>query len=346
MRLRAFGVAFWLVVVLAVPGLGAGAPARPVLPSAATVITAMLAAPERVDYEGTKVLSAVRNDRADTVTVLESYKRLGRLRLEFLSPESVGGRLIVDDGASFWQYEPSHHLVIRGPSFVRPPAAPQTAHEVLRSHLVAVLGVEEVIGRQTVVVAMEPRAGGADRRYWVDQTTGVILRTEERDATGEIVFTSFFTRISFGLNLPSALFRFNPPAGARVIPLFLSGDPVATPEALRRQAGFGATMPVSLPYGYQFRDGAVSRHGALVASAATYADGVRTLTVFQTPSSKMAFPQVGVPVTLDTVGARLLDLGYFRVLIWQSRGINYAVAGSLPAPALMLIAEEISPERR
>ncbi len=343
MRRRAVGGALWLVAVLAVPGLGA--PARPVLPSAA-VVAAVLAAPDLVDYEGTKVLSAVRDDRADTVTVLESYKRLGRLRLEFLSPESVGGRLIVDDGASFWQYEPSHHLVIRGPSFVHQPAGPQQAHEVLRSYLVAVLGVEEVIGRQTVVVAMEPRAGGAARRYWVDQTTGVILRTEERDAAGEIVFTSFFTRISFGLNLPSALFRFNPPAGARVIPLFLSGDSVAAPEALRRQAGFGITMPASLPYGYRFRDGAVSRHGALVASTATYTDGVRAVTVFQTPSSKMAFPQVGVPISLETVDARLLDLGYFRVLIWRSREINYAVAGSLPAAALLLVAAEINSLRR
>jgi outer membrane lipoprotein-sorting protein len=334
-------VAVWLVTTLAVPGLGA--PARLPLPPAAAVVAAMLTAPALVDYEGTKVLSAIRGDHAETVTVLESYKRLGKLRLEFLSPESVSGRLMVDDGASSWQYEPSYHLVIRGPSFVRPPGSAAQAQDILRGYLVAVLGAEEVIGRQTIVVAMEPRAGGAGRRYWVDQATGAVLRMEERDATGEIVFTSFFTRISFGLNLPSALFRFHLPAGARIISLFLAGDPVDSPAALRRQSGFGTAMPTSLSYGYRFRDGTVSRYGALAASAAMYTDGMRVLTVYQTLSSRMAFPRVGMPVKLEAADARLLDLGYVRLLIWQWRGITYALAGSLSAAALVVIADEITP---
>src|SRR5712692_9478912 len=112
----------WLATALAIPGLRAGASAS--LPSARDVVTFMFAAPALVDYEATKVLTAVHEDRAETVTALESYKRLGKLRLEFLSPESVSGRLVVDDGASSWQYEPSYHLVIRVPSFVRPPSSP------------------------------------------------------------------------------------------------------------------------------------------------------------------------------------------------------------------------------
>jgi len=70
---------------------------------------------------------------------------------------------------------------------------------------------------------------------------------------------------------------------------------------------------------------------------------VRTLTVFQTPSSKMAFPRVGVPVTLESTDAQLLDLGYVRVLIWQWRGITYALVGSsLPGSAFVLLADEIN----
>ncbi|HTE02518.1 MAG TPA: hypothetical protein VK739_00115, partial [bacterium] len=96
-------------------------------------------------------------------------------------------------------------------------------------------------------------------------------------------------------------------------------------------------------YGYRFRDGAISQYGALVTSAATYTDGVRTLTVFQTPSSKMAFPRVGVLVKLESTDAQLLDLGYVRVLIWQRRGITYALAGSsLPESAFVLLADELN----
>ncbi len=329
-----------LVVTLAVPGLGA--PARPPLPSAAAVVAAMLAAPAQVDYEGTKVLSAVRGERAETVTVLESYKRMGKLRLEFLSPESVAGRLIVDNGVSSWQYEPSQHLVMMGPSFVRPGGGPARGGEIRRASLIAVLGIEEVIGRQTIAIAIEPRAGGSSRRYWVDRVTGVILRMEERDETGQIVFTSFFTRISFGLNLPAALFRFTAPSGARVISFPATGRAITSPEALTRTAGFGVTLPPSLPYGYRFRHGGISHHGALAASSATYTDGVRALTVVQTPSSRMAFPQVGTSVPLEAGAARTLDLGYFRILVWRARGTNIALAGNLSTAALVLIADEIN----
>src|SRR2546428_11626530 len=116
---------------------------------------------------------------------------------------------------------------------------------------------------------------------------------EGRDAAGEVVFTSFFTRISFGLTLPLALFRFHLPAGARIISLFLSGDPVASPEALRRQAGFGSLVPASLPYGYRFRDGAISQYGALVTSAAPYTAGVRQRHGFPTPSHQKRVPAAG-----------------------------------------------------
>ena len=70
--------------------------------------------------------------------------------------------------------------------------------------------------------------------------------------------------------------------------------------------------------------------------------GMDALTVYQTPSSKMAFPRVGMPVKLEAAEARLLDLGYVRVLIWQWRGITYALAGSLPAAALIVIADEMT----
>jgi hypothetical protein len=104
-------------------------------------------------------------------------------------------------------------------------------------------------------------------------------------------------------------------------------------------------VPSTLPYGYHFRAGTVARYGALSAASATYTDGLRTLTVFQTAASRMAFPQVGVPMKMGNASARLLDLGYFRVMIWQSRGINYALAGNLPIPALLLVADELTAQR-
>lgn len=318
--------------------------AQAALPEAAEILRLMLAAPALVDYEGTKVISTVRGTRAETVTILEAYKRLGRLRLEFLSPESVSGRLIVDDGLSAWQYEPSLHLIIRGPSFVQGTAHPERAAEILRRYRVDVLGREAVIGRDTIVLALAPGTSGSDRRLWVDEGTGVVLRTEERDAGGEIVYVSYFSRISYAINLPPPLFRFRQPAGAKVLDFFVSGDPITSVDEVKIRAGRDLIVP-SRVLRFGFRDGRIARHGVFEAATLTYTDGVSVVTIFQTPTARMAFPSAGREIRIGRGRARILDLGYFRVLLWQSRGMNFAAVGTVPPTVLIALADELSPAR-
>jgi outer membrane lipoprotein-sorting protein len=309
--------------------------------SAATVIQAVLSAPTLVDYEGTKIITAVRGEQAETVTVLESYKRFGKMRLEFLSPESTSGRLIVDDGASSWHYEPSLHVVVRGPSFFATPVRGDTT-TILKRYDARILGNEQVIGRQTIVLELLPKTRRLTRRVWVDQATGVVLRTEERSQSGELLFSSFFSRISYSLNLPSALFRFHLPAGARIFSFYLSGDPVTDPQELSRQAKFMIRAPATLGGVYGFRSGTLARYGALMAVSMLYSDGVNVISLYETPSSQMAFPEVGTSLMMRAGRARWLDLGYFRVVMWESSGIRFAILGTLPAESLVAMAEEIN----
>ncbi len=313
----------------------------PGLPAAAEVIKAVVAAPTLVDYEGTKVITAARGVRVETVTVLEAHKRPATLRLEFLSPESVSGRLIVDDGTTAWQYEPSLHTVIQGPSFASTVSDVRRFADVLVQYHAEVIGSEEVIGRETVVLALAPSAAGLSRRFWVDRATGVILRAEERTPREGVVFSAFFTRISYSLNLPAALFTFRLPAGARSFSFYLAGDPIASPQGLQARAGFTLLVPPTLPMGYRFRHGTVARFGPVSAATATYSDGVSRLTLFQTPTSRMALPQAGESIRLHRGSGRFLDLGYFRILMWESHGLRLAAVGTLPAMSLAIIAEAV-----
>ncbi|HEY6102374.1 MAG TPA: sigma-E factor regulatory protein RseB domain-containing protein [bacterium] len=344
MHRRAGWLAAVLLLLVAQPGTAgwrSGAAERP-LPDAAVVLRTMLRAPALIDYEGTKVISTVRGRTAETVTMLEAYKRLGKLRLEFLSPESVSGRLVIDDGAASWQYEPGMHLVVHGPSFVSGVGQPERAGAILRGYGVRILGREEVIGRSTMVVGLAAGRAGSHRQLWVDEVTGVPLRTEERDARGEIIYVSYFSRISYSLNLPPALFQFRRPAGARVVEFYLSGDPAGTPAELLRLARSPVIAPATLLGQYRFRDGRIAHHGAFSAAVATYSDGISVLTVFQTPSARMAFPAVGDPVMAGSGPARFLDLGYFRVLLWQRRGVNFAVLGNVPGAILLQAVDELN----
>ncbi|HXF83432.1 MAG TPA: sigma-E factor regulatory protein RseB domain-containing protein [bacterium] len=327
-----------LLAVLAVPGRAQLAE-RP-LPTPARILATMLAAPALIDYEGTKVISTVRGERAETVTILEASKRLGGLRLEFLSPESVSGRLIVDDGVTAWQYEPALHLVVRGPSFVQGAARAERAAEIASRYRARVLGREAVIGRTTVVLDLVPADEGV-RRLWIDEASGVVLRTEERDARGEILYVSYFSRISYSLNLPLALFRFRPPAGAKRVDFFLSGPAARSLEALRAQTGGSRMLRPRLLDRFAFREGRRVQHGAFSAVAATYTDGASVVTVFQTPTARMAFPAVGRLVSTAAGPARFLDVGYFRLLVWQAGEVTLAVIGNVPPAVLMRIAEAL-----
>jgi hypothetical protein len=238
------------------------------------------------------------------------------------------------------------HLVVRGPSFVSGAGQPERVDAIVRGYDVRILGREEVVGRDTVVVSLAAGRSGSQRRLWVDEETGVPLRTEERGVRGEVVFVSYFSRISYSLNLPAALFQFRRPAGARIVSFHLTGDAVASPQELLDLARSRIAVPRTLLARYRFRDGRIAHHGAFSAAVSTYSDGIGVLTVFQTPSSRMAFPQVGAPVAFGGNSARFLDLGYFRAVFWQREGINFAILGTLPGTVLLQAAEELNATRR
>lgn len=338
-RRAAAGLVIWLVAVM--PALSQGSP-EPLLNGVTLQEVARHAAiaSQIVDYEGTKVLSVLRGEAMETVTLVETRKRPGKTRLEFLSPEGVAGRLVVDDGLQTWHYEPRLHTVFLGPSLA-PPTEPPPATWLAGYHL-RLLGVEEVIGRRTSVLSLTPRSGQGERRLWIDRTTGVALRAEERDPDDGLVMVAYFTRISFGLNVPSALFHMRAPAGARIIG---QGGPPGTLLALpdlERAVGFALNVPRTLPGGYLLRGGAPVRQGALLTASLEYADGARSLVLFVVPAGRAGPPGRGGAVPELGAAARSFGAGALRIVTWEDRGRRLALAGSLPMADLVGIAAALS----
>lgn len=334
----------WLLaaLALAVPAAWAQvAPAAAPLPPAA-ILRSMVEAPALIDYEGTKIISIRRADRVETVTVLEAHKRSGATRLEFLSPDALAGRIVIDTGVEIWHYEPSLHMVFQGPSLARG-AQPRDAVRALAAvYHVQVLGTEEVIGRPTFVLWLGARRGEGSRTFWVDQATGIPLRIEER-RRGEPEYVAYFTRISFSLNLPEALFRFRVPAGARAFSLFPSREAAMTLPRVEQQVGFRVRTPAALPPGIRFERASVAQYGPLVAAHLRYSDGAQPISVFQVPARRLA-PREGGPVeeiAVDGVTVRLVDLGYFRMLSWEERGVHVTIVSAHSRALLLTLAREI-----
>jgi outer membrane lipoprotein-sorting protein len=299
--------------------------------------------PQIVDYEGTKVLSILRGRLMETTTVNVAHKRPGRTRFEFLSPDDVAGRVVVDDGLKTTHYEPRLNIAFVGPTM----AVPQDAAVRLPAdrYRVRLLGAEEVIGRQAVVLSLWPQGGRRERRLWIDRLTGVALRTEERDPDEGLVATAYFTRISFGLNLPGALFTLRLPAGARVVTQEAPGMPLLTLPALEQRVGFKIPVPETLPGAFTLRGGVPVRDGPVIAAHLRYSDGVRALALFVAPASRLGPAGQGDPVTTLGSDARTVVAGPMRLLLWESAGSRLTLVGPLSLAELMNAAAALGKPR-
>ncbi|MDR7556239.1 MAG: sigma-E factor regulatory protein RseB domain-containing protein [Armatimonadota bacterium] len=300
-------------------------------------------APQFVDYEGTKVVSVLRGATMETVTVSEAHKRPNRTRLEFLSPEAVAGRLVVDDGLQTWQYEPRLHVVIQGPSLAPPVETPPP--RLLDRYEASVLALEEVVGRLAVHVRLRPRGAGGERRLWIDRYTGVVLRSEDRDPRDGVVATSYFTRISYGLNFPSAMFLPRIPAGARVLSPVETIGPLMSPDALQRQLGYAVQARAVLPGGFRLQGGEIAVAGVLRVAHLHYHDGIRALGLFVVPARRMGPPGAETPVPTLGATAGVITRGVLHMVQWEAGGMRYALVGPLPVADLVALARAVAPPR-
>jgi outer membrane lipoprotein-sorting protein len=327
-------------VLLVLVGVGPNFAAPVSSVPAARLLQMAVEAPRLIDYEGTKVITVLHNGRTETITVAESHKRPNSMRLEYLSPEDVAGRLIVDNGTTAWHYESRLNMAFEGPT-LQGQFLSRDLTLLMRNYRVTVLGVEDVIGRQAYVIALDPVELGVRRQLWVDRSTGTVLRTEERDPSRGVILTTYFSRISFSLNLPDGYFQFRMPAGAQVFKMFTTEAGSMSPAALQARVPFPVLIPPVLPEGYTFRGGALSRFGALTSVYLRYSNGGNLISFFEAPAGSIGWPSAGQPVKVGGQPARFVDLGYFRVLIWEQHGLRVTAVGTVPTATLITVAGQI-----
>lgn len=327
-----------LVLLLAQATRGAGVTE---LTSPLGILKHAISAPETLDYEGTKVIVTYRGRELEAITVAELHKRPYAYRMEYLSPEGIAGRILVDTGEESWHYEPSVHLVVRGPSLGR--RNPEELDVLPENYHVRLLGIERVIGRPAYRIDLVPKGEGIQRRFWIDRATGLILAWQESDAERGVFFASTFTRISLTRELPAAMFRFRPPARARVVDLQAEGVRPVPLSALARSAGFHPIAAAEVPPGYRYQGAGLARFGGLGGVVLRYGDGASTVSLFQVPSRRMASPPGGQVLRFGSLEARLYPVGYFRVLVWERGGLLFAAVGNVPLVTLSAFARGTDP---
>ncbi len=318
------------VVLLAVVVLGGTGARREDLGTPLAVLKWAAQAPLRTDYEAVQVLTTVRTEGTQTTRVAVWHRRPHAYRLEFLAPARLAGRLLVDDGASAWHYEPSLHLLVEGPSMAG--RGPEGTEVVPEGSTARLLGTDVVVGRPAYLVTVATRSG-TTRRLWVDHHTGLVLKSEVSDPERGVYVSSTFTRVAFE-PVPPELFQVPRPRGARVVRLAVQPKRPWRVSELSRAVGFAVAVPAEVPAGFRYQGGAVASWWGIRAALLQYTDGVSWVSLFQVPAGRVGDPPGGEPVRVGPVSARWYPAGLFRVLSWERGGVRFAAVGDVAAAVL------------
>jgi outer membrane lipoprotein carrier protein len=145
-----------------------------------------------------------------------------RVSVRFTKP---AGDRVVGDGTWLWVYLPSAapNQVLKLPAKGKGVTGVDALGDLLTAprskYTIAGAGTATVSGRATHAVALTPKVEGQPierAKVWVDDADGAVRQVELTDANG-LVRTLRMTSWTLNAAVPAATFKFDVPAGARVV---------------------------------------------------------------------------------------------------------------------------------
>jgi outer membrane lipoprotein-sorting protein len=302
-------------------------------------------------YRGRKVVIDFSRPAPQVTSMTVLCQPGGRERREFHATREV----LVVDGDSSWQYLPEQGVVLKRPArgeggeLLRP----EQLRRALVSYDVRAAPSEPVAGRRSRALEFTPRQGGSRprRRIWVDEETGLILRTEVYGIDSRLSWLTVFESLEYHPALDAAAFRMRVPAGARVVEA--AAEPCLEPAEAGRIAGLPVALPVYLPEGFARQCIRARRHHDYGEVQVVFGDGLSLLSLFESTSFRE--PGSGTTAPAVAVGhwtGRWHELGLVTGISWRTPWAHLALLGELSREELHKIAgsvrggEELSPAGR
>jgi len=347
--------------------------ARDNLKAAHTVANIVMDSPDR-DGSFTVEAWAEKTNQTDA-----AGQPIAKLRAKVLSADSgedgpdLAGTEFVNDGETFWLYNPAENKVITGKlselkngavGAQDPTAQMMRMQEVLQQIIdganVSLEGEEQVAERAAWKIKLTPKpetqqqlqiASVINTNLWIDQETDLPVKVLiEVSDIGSVEAAA--TKLELSDDIADDVFAFTPPAGAEVInaaELVAKARPqVTTLDDARNQLSFDVLSPSSLPEGVQLDEVQIlnMRGETLVQNFSgpvsfSLVQGKGDLPgLDQAPDGAQA-QQVtvrGQQATLITSGGGSEQGALLR---WQENGVTVVVAGTLSAEQVTAIAESL-----
>ncbi len=336
------GISLLMVLALSYPALGFAKDSsrkhkKESLPAALDILqTAM--APTAPSYEG--------RVRVDAKEMKVHFEPPNRYRREILNETGRAVQVVISDGKTEWIYDKPHHKVWQGEP--ADPGAkkmrPDEEYGLLKANYEVVISSSERVARREVwLLSLRSRFDGALKRLlWVDQKTGLILKSESFASDGTTASAMEFETVTFPKKEQAAhFFEFVPPRTA----IFVKRAELdfKSLDQAKSAGGMEPRTPSWLPTGFVFESlDVMPRRGKNIIHY-RYSDGVSVLSLFQCP------PKITLdfgasqtrPVRLASGTAALARTRDGNVLGWSSGGSQFVLVGPVGADALERVAQSI-----
>ena len=241
-------------LLLAAPG------ALHAAPEVGDVLRTFATAEKTLSYSAVETL-----ERPGQPAVKLRVQRDGRKRrFDYVAPDVRRGDAVIDNGRVVWIYLKSETAAVQTLS------RPDSDWPARAANSARLAGTGTVENRIAWIV--ETARGGTQRRLWIDQKNGALLRREIR-RDGKMVENSELQNIRFG-EVPAAVFNYTPPAGASVSRT--AGTLYVSANAARRIASL--RFPSWTPPGYAFESAIVDEKKG---EAWLRFSGVKRFSIFQ-----------------------------------------------------------------
>jgi negative regulator of sigma E activity len=246
------------------------------------------------------------------------HQRPATTRVQYLSPPSIEGTVVLQVGAQRWRRASGDRMWQRAAA----PPEPEAFDLLMRNYDLRVSpGVQVVARRDCSLLLITPRhEGNPSKRMWVDRATGLVLRTELLNWRQEHISISAYRDIAIDPDLSDALPLLAPPGQAQTAP--------------RRPAlDFQPISPRYIPPGYVSRGTDVMTLGKYTAAHLRYSDGLNTISLFQAPGKAFA----------NETPFGSMELSFTQVIMWRRGDMAFAIMGDIDPAELRKMADSITP---
>lgn len=252
-------------------------------------------------------------------------------RIEFLSPPRMNGEIILQNGGRFLHYKPSDRVILEG---VASPEAflGQVRHILggIKEGRITVLTVgSQVIAEQNASI-VEIRTPEGGWRLWIDDKTGVRLKSEQLNAQGAVTVTSYFTKIDYAPTFDPSAFTPGSLPRARHEASLPSGPPLATVQAAQQQVDYTIREP-ALPTGFRLGGVWVVELPGAKVTVLRYTDGPNNLTLFEQRSRQKAVPGSAQPLRPTRRNLRH----------WVSGDVSFGLIGNVRPETLSQVVDSL-----